>query len=85
VNQAAEQLQEVGLQAFTSVERGDPKAILLDAARKASASCIFIGAKGLTQSRHLRLGGVSTAVAMRAHCTVEVVRARDFKPNPTKG
>lgn len=77
VNQAAEQLQEIGLQTFTTVERGDPKAILLDAARKSSASCIFIGARGLTRSEHLKLGSVATAIAMRAHCSVEVVRGRD--------
>jgi nucleotide-binding universal stress UspA family protein len=85
VSLAAEQLQEIGLCVFTTVERGDPKAILLDAARKSSASCIYIGAKGLTRSRHPGLGGVSTAVAMRAHCTVDVVRVRDSKPNPAKG
>jgi nucleotide-binding universal stress UspA family protein len=38
------------------------------------ADCIFVGARGLTHIKRFFMGGVSTAVAAQAHCSVEVVR-----------
>ena len=53
---------------------GDPKHVLVKEAEAWQADCIFIGARGLTHLKRLLMGGVSTAVAARAHCSVEVVR-----------
>jgi nucleotide-binding universal stress UspA family protein len=70
---AAEALRAGGLKAFETVERGDPRRVLLDTAETWKADCIFIGARGLSRSERILLGSVSTSVAMRAACTVEVV------------
>jgi nucleotide-binding universal stress UspA family protein len=37
-------------------------------------SCIFVGSRGLGQVKRFLLGSVSAAAAVRAHCSVEVVR-----------
>jgi nucleotide-binding universal stress UspA family protein len=70
---AADALRGAGFNAFETVEQGDPRRVLLDAADTWKADCIFIGARGLTRSERFFLGSVSTSVAMRAKCTVEVV------------
>lgn len=75
--QASEVLRGCGLGSFPVVERGDPKHVIVDAARRWSADCIFIGARGLNRVPWLNLGAVAGAVATRAHCSVEVVRTPD--------
>lgn len=74
VEAAAEDLRSAGLDATPLVLRGDPKRVLLDAAKEFSADCIFLGAKGHSRMQRLLLGSVSSAVAARAGCSVEVVR-----------
>lgn len=37
------------------------------------ADCIFVGARGVRGLKRLLLGSVSSAVAMNAHCSVEIV------------
>ena len=63
-----------GLKVSTFVSRGDPKRVLLDEAKKLEADCIFVGAKGLGRLERLLLGSVSSSVAARACCSVEVIR-----------
>jgi len=59
------------------VETGDPKSVLVKHAEEFGADCIFTGATGFsTRLERWVLGSVSAAVAARAHCSVEVVRAR---------
>jgi nucleotide-binding universal stress UspA family protein len=53
---------------------GDPKRVLVDEAERWGADCIFLGSRGLNRWERLLLGSVSTAVAARARCPVEVVR-----------
>jgi nucleotide-binding universal stress UspA family protein len=53
---------------------GHPKHVLVDEAERWGADCIFIGSRGLNRWERLLLGSVSTAVAARARCPVEVVR-----------
>jgi nucleotide-binding universal stress UspA family protein len=53
---------------------GDPKHVLVREAAASKADCIFVGARGLTRLKRFFMGGVSTAVAARAHCSVEIVR-----------
>jgi nucleotide-binding universal stress UspA family protein len=57
-----------------SLMTGDPKRVLIDEAERWGADCIFIGSRGLNRWERLLLGSVSTAVAARARCPVEVVR-----------
>jgi len=75
--QASEVLRGCGLGSFPAVERGDPKHVIVDAARRWSADCVFLGARGLNHLPWMNLGSVAGAVAMRAQCSVEIVRAAD--------
>lgn len=45
-------------------------------ADRRGADCIFVGARGVRGLERLLLGSVSSAVAMNAHCSVEIVHAR---------
>lgn len=47
---------------------------LVEEAETWNADCVFVGAKGTRGIERLLLGSVSSAVAARAHCSVEVVR-----------
>lgn len=66
---------ELGVSSF--VKEGDPKKLLVEMSEEWNADCIFVGSTG-TSSRFERflLGSVSAAVVARAHCSVEVVRAK---------
>ena len=59
------------------IDSGDPKQVLVRCAQEFGADCIFTGATGFSNRfERFVLGSVSAAVAARAHCSVEVVRAR---------
>jgi nucleotide-binding universal stress UspA family protein len=74
---AAETLKAAGLAVSSLVEEGDPKQFLVTEAENWQADCIFVGARGHHGGlESFLLGSVATAVATRAHCTVEVVRSR---------
>jgi len=66
----------------TVVKLGDPKYALIDLADDweeegtKGADCIFLGARGVRGVERFLLGSVSTAVAMNAHCSVEIVHLR---------
>lgn len=72
----AEELRSKGFVAESYVGEGNPRSELLKAAEEWSADCIFVGARGLHHDFRRRLGTVASAVARRAHCTVEVVRGQ---------
>lgn len=75
VNQRSlDKLSAAGLTVSPLVAEGDPRRVLLAEAERVGADCIFIGARGLRGIKRLLLGSVSTAIAARAHCSVEVVR-----------
>lgn len=74
VNEAAEQLRRSGLGVETLIGDGDAKHVLVEESETWAADCIFVGASGMTRRSYMVLGSVSTAVAARAHCSVEVVR-----------
>ena len=63
-----------GLSVSHIVKPGDPKRVLVQEAEGWEADCIFVGARGLSRIDRFLLGSVSSAVASRAHCSVEVVR-----------
>lgn len=73
--EAVATLSAAGLNAESVIAPGDPKRVLVEEAEKWSADSIFVGSTGLSNrfARFL-LGSVSSAVAARAHCSVEVVR-----------
>ena len=78
---AAAKLKEKGLHVSTVVEFGRAKDVVVEEAEKWGTDSIFIGAKGHRMMERILLGSVSYAVAARAHCTVEVVRARRNNDN----
>jgi nucleotide-binding universal stress UspA family protein len=82
VEAAAARLHEAGLAVTSVIKEGDPKRILRDEAEKWKADSIFVGARGLRRIERFLLGSVSSAVAARAHCSVEVVRERDPEDAP---
>jgi nucleotide-binding universal stress UspA family protein len=53
---------------------GDPRAVLLDEAKLWDANLIVVGSHGRQGFDRWLLGSVSEAVALHAHCSVEVIR-----------
>lgn len=74
IERQAQRLHDAGLRVETHVYDGDPKQMLLSAAKDLEIDCIFVGAHGLHHEGHLSLGTVASAVTARAHCSVEIVR-----------
>jgi nucleotide-binding universal stress UspA family protein len=74
LDDAAPHLHKAGLSTVTRIVEGDPKKLIIHEAETWGADCIFMGARGLSRLSRFLLGSVSTAVASRAHCSVEVVR-----------
>jgi len=68
------QFRKMSLSVSNIVKPGDAKRVLVQEAESWKADCIFVGARGLSRIDRFLLGSVSTAVASRAHCSVEVVR-----------
>ncbi len=73
---AEERLRAAGLIASEVNRDGDPAAVLIEEAENRDADSIFVGTRNVHGIQHLLHGSVSSAVAARAHCSVEVVRAR---------
>jgi nucleotide-binding universal stress UspA family protein len=59
----------------TSVEHGDPGAVLCERAKSLSAGVVVVGSRGRGAIRRALLGSVSTFVVNNAPCPVLVVRA----------
>lgn len=74
VAKAANELRLAGISAVTSVEEGDPKAKIIEAASKWKADVIVVGSHGHHGLLEFLLGGVSEAVARHAGCSVTIVR-----------
>jgi nucleotide-binding universal stress UspA family protein len=75
VETCAASLRAAGLAVSTAVIEGAPKQVLVDDAESWQAHCLFVGARGLRAVERLLLGSTSAALAARARCSVEVVRA----------
>ena len=77
---AADSLANSGFSIETVVRPGDAKRVILAEAQEWNADCIFMGARGLSRTERWLLGSVSTAVATRAPCSVEVVHLQHEIP-----
>lgn len=73
-SQQAAAMSTAGLDVTTEDRVGDPKHVLLDAAKEWAADCLFLGARGTSMIQRLLIGSVSTTVAQRAGCSVEIVK-----------
>lgn len=72
---AAEKLRAAGLTTSEVSRDGDPGYVLVKEAEEWGADSIFVGTRDVHGFQHLLHGSVSSAVAGRAQCSVEVVRA----------
>jgi len=72
--QHAEALKEAGIEVTFHCRPGTPYRVLIQEAEQFRADCIYVGARGLGRMDRLLLGSVSSSVAMRATCSVEIVR-----------
>jgi nucleotide-binding universal stress UspA family protein len=71
---AVSKLQGIGLATSSVVREEDPRGLLCAEAESRDADCIFVGTRGMGWIERTLIGSVSSVVAVRAHCSVEVVR-----------
>jgi nucleotide-binding universal stress UspA family protein len=77
VRELRARLDDKSVTVSSVVDAGDPKQVIVRYAKEFGADCIFTGATGFSSRvERFLLGSVSSAIAARAHCSVEVVRAR---------
>jgi nucleotide-binding universal stress UspA family protein len=76
IEAAENSLRAAGLATSVVEKPEDPKKLLLGEAESWGADCIFVGARGMGRVERFLIGSVSSAVAARAHCSVEVVRTQ---------
>jgi len=74
IDEAAGKLRAAALRTDVVEKEEDPKRLLIAEAESWGTDCIFVGARGMGRIDRFLLGSVSSAVAMRAHCSVEVTR-----------
>lgn len=74
VTRAAKTLRDAGLQVVTTIELGDPKLVILDAATEWKANLIVLGSHGRKGLERFLMGSVSEAVARHATCSVQIAR-----------
>ncbi|HET9532867.1 MAG TPA: universal stress protein [Blastocatellia bacterium] len=76
IDAATEKLRRKGLEVSSVIRDGEANRVLIREAEEWGADSIFVGARGLRRIERLFLGSVSSAVAARASCSVEIVRAK---------
>jgi nucleotide-binding universal stress UspA family protein len=75
LDSASTTLKSAGLKTTVVVKDEEPKILLCNEAESWEADCIFVGSRGLSGMERFLMGSVSSGVAARAHCSVEVIRA----------
>jgi nucleotide-binding universal stress UspA family protein len=73
---AEEIIVGAGIKTETAVLRGSPKKRIVEESNSWGANLIVVGSHGRRGLTRYLLGSVSEAVAMHAHCSVEVIRDR---------
>ena len=74
IEAAKTKLTAVGLEVTALVDEEDPVKLICQEAESWKADCIFLGARGMGVVDRLLIGSISSAVAAKAVCPVEVVR-----------
>lgn len=74
LERAAVPVRAAGYGVSMMVIEGHPAQVLVEQAESWKADCVFVGARGLRGIERILLGSVSTAVAARVPCSVEVIR-----------
>lgn len=78
VSAAQEIVAQTGFKTETAVLDGNPKKRIVEDAAEWGAHLVVVGSHGRRGLTRYLLGSVSEAVAMRAHCSVEVIRDRSL-------
>jgi nucleotide-binding universal stress UspA family protein len=71
---AAEELEEAGIEVEIFAREGDPADAILDVAEERGADLIVVGNKGMTGAKRVLLGSVPNKVSHHAPCSVLIVR-----------
>jgi nucleotide-binding universal stress UspA family protein len=74
VDALAEKTEAAGLTVSHFAREGKPALVLIEEAEQWRADSIFVGTRDVHGIKHFLSGSVSSAVAARAPCSVEVVR-----------
>jgi nucleotide-binding universal stress UspA family protein len=74
LKEAAEELQEKGVEVETYAREGDPADAILDVAEEENADLIVVGNKGMTGARRFLLGSVPNKVSHHAPSSVMIIR-----------
>lgn len=74
INVPAQILKSAGLNVSEAIRWGDAANMILDEAEEWKADSIFLGARGLGRFKRFLLGSVSSTVAAKAKCSVEIIR-----------
>jgi nucleotide-binding universal stress UspA family protein len=76
VSAAREVIEKAGIRSEIAVLEGSPKRRIVEDSKSWGAHMIVVGSHGRRGLTRYLLGSVSEAVAMHAHCSVEVIRVR---------
>jgi nucleotide-binding universal stress UspA family protein len=71
---AGEQIAQLGVEVDTHAREGDPADAILDVAEEQQAGLIVVGNKGMTGAKRFLLGSVPNKVSHHASCSVLIVR-----------
>jgi nucleotide-binding universal stress UspA family protein len=81
ISAASRILDRAGLKSTWDVLEGETKTRIIEEAKAWGAELVVVGARGRSGIDQVMPGSVSEAVAMRAHCSVEVIphRAQSYR------
>lgn len=69
------ELEVVGCEVDLLVRSGNPRQVIVEEAERLKADCIYLGAHSyVSKLERFLVGSTSSAVAARAHCSVEIIR-----------
>jgi nucleotide-binding universal stress UspA family protein len=74
LSEAADIVNEAGVDCETFARQGDPADALLDVAEETDADLIVVGNKGMTGAKRFLLGSVPNKVSHHAPCSVLIIR-----------
>src|SRR4051794_7634852 len=71
---AADRIQEAGVDVEIYARQGDPADAILDVAEEKNADLIVVGNKGMSGAKRFLLGSVPNKVSHHAPCSVMIIR-----------
>jgi nucleotide-binding universal stress UspA family protein len=74
LEEAREEIGDVGVKIETFAREGDPADAILDVAEERGADLIVVGNKGMTGAKRFLLGSVPNKVSHHAPCSVLIIR-----------